>query len=76
MGPDMAIGNGVMLAHAKPNEGVNELGVNFTLFKHPFNLAESGKLINLVIGLAPYSISTPTLNFRDSFKVHSKQGLD
>ncbi|CDN26124.1 BglG family transcription antiterminator [Limosilactobacillus fermentum] len=52
-GPYMAIGNGVMLAHAKPNEGVNELGVNFTLFKHPFNLAESGKLINLVIGLAP-----------------------
>lgn len=52
-GPYMAVGNGVMLAHAKPNDGVKALGVNITLFKHPFYLAESNKLINLVIGLAP-----------------------
>lgn len=52
-GPYMGIGQGIMLAHAKPSDGVKSLSANFTLFKHPFNLANSEKQIRLIITLAP-----------------------
>lgn len=52
-GPYMGLGNGIMLAHASPNDGVTQLGMSITVFKKPFALTESTKKIKLVIGLAP-----------------------
>ncbi|MBU9788447.1 PTS sugar transporter subunit IIA [Lentilactobacillus sp. G22-6] len=52
-GPYMALGNGIMLAHASPNDGVNKLGISFTMFKQPFDLVDPSKKIKLIIGLAP-----------------------
>ncbi|WP_054654740.1 PTS sugar transporter subunit IIA [Lentilactobacillus kisonensis] len=49
----MGLGNGIMLAHASPNDGVTQLGMSITVFKKPFALTESTKKIKLVIGLAP-----------------------
>ena len=52
-GDYMAIGKGILLAHASYNAGVNRLGVNFTYFKTPFRIDNSKKDINFVVGLAP-----------------------
>lgn len=52
-GDYMAIGKGILLAHASYNAGVNRLGVNFTYFKIPFRIDDSKKDINFVVGLAP-----------------------
>lgn len=51
-GDYMAIGNGVFLAHATPT-GVNQLGVSFNYFKHPFYISSNDKPINFVVALAP-----------------------
>ncbi len=32
-----------MLAHASPNDGVNKLGISFTMFKQPFDLVDPSK---------------------------------
>lgn len=52
-GDYMAIGKGILLAHASYNAGVNRLGVSFTYFKTPFRIDSSKKDINFVVGLAP-----------------------
>lgn len=52
-GDYMAIGKGILLAHASYNAGVNRLGVSFTCFKTPFRIDDSKKDINFVVGLAP-----------------------
>lgn len=52
-GDYMAIGKGILLAHASYNAGVNRLGVSFTYFKTPFRIDNSKKDINFVVGLAP-----------------------
>lgn len=51
-GDYMAIGKGVFLAHATPT-GVNQLGVSFNYFKHPFYISNKDKPINFIVGLAP-----------------------
>lgn len=52
-GPYMALGDGIMLAHASPKDGVNHLGISITVFKKPFTLIDPNKQIKLIIGLAP-----------------------
>lgn len=52
-GDYMALGNGVFLAHATPQSGVQQLGVSFTYFKKQFCIFNEDKPINFVIGLAP-----------------------
>jgi mannitol/fructose-specific phosphotransferase system IIA component (Ntr-type) len=49
----MALGDGIMLAHASPKDGVNHLGISITVFKKPFTLIDPNKQIKLIIGLAP-----------------------
>ncbi|WP_251545313.1 PRD domain-containing protein [Limosilactobacillus caecicola] len=51
-GDYMVIGNGIMLAHGAPNDGVNHFGIGFNVFKEPFQ-SVGGKQINIVITLAP-----------------------
>lgn len=51
-GDYMIIGNGIMLAHGGPADGVNKLGIGFNLFKQPFT-SVGGQLIHIVITLAP-----------------------
>jgi len=56
-GPYMVLGKGIMLAHAKPSNGVNSLGICLALFKHAVYIPtlkdkETAK-VNLIIGLAP-----------------------
>ena len=50
-GPYMAIGNGVFLAHAKPDNGVKKLAMSALFTEAPVNV--EGKNIQLWIGLAP-----------------------
>ncbi|MBP2032611.1 transcriptional antiterminator/mannitol/fructose-specific phosphotransferase system IIA component (Ntr-type) [Clostridium algifaecis] len=56
-GPYMVLGKGIMLAHAKPSNGVNSLGICLALFKHAVDipvLKDKGTAkVNLIIGLAP-----------------------
>ena len=53
-GDYMAIGQGVFLAHAAPNAGVNELGFSYSYFTHPFKVSnDSDKPIHLVVSIAP-----------------------
>lgn len=52
-GDYMVLGNEIMLSHATPNDGVNSLGINFTLFNKPFKIENSKKQVSLVITLAP-----------------------
>lgn len=52
-GDYMVLGNGVFLAHATPQSGVQQLGVSFTYFKKQFCIFNEDKPINFVIGLAP-----------------------
>ncbi|WP_242842446.1 PTS sugar transporter subunit IIA [Clostridium tyrobutyricum] len=46
-----------MLAHAKPGDGVNSIGICLTLLKHAINIPslKSNKIakVNLIVGLAP-----------------------
>lgn len=51
-GDYMIIGNGIMLAHGGPADGVNKLGIGFNLFKQPFT-SIGGQTIHIVITLAP-----------------------
>ncbi|HIW70526.1 MAG TPA: PTS sugar transporter subunit IIA, partial [Candidatus Limosilactobacillus merdipullorum] len=51
-GDYMIIGNGIMLAHGGPADGVHKLGIGFNLFKQPFQ-SIGGQTIHLVITLAP-----------------------
>ncbi|MBV4416637.1 BglG family transcription antiterminator [Clostridium tyrobutyricum] len=56
-GPYMVLGKGIMLAHAKPGDGVNSIGICLTLLKHAINIPslKSNKIakVNLIVGLAP-----------------------
>lgn len=51
-GDFMVIGNGIMLAHGGPADGVNELGIGLNLFKQSFK-SRGGQNIRIVITLAP-----------------------
>lgn len=51
-GDYMVIGNGIMLAHSGPADGVNQLGIGFNLFRRPFTSLR-GQTVNIVITLAP-----------------------
>lgn len=51
-GDYMVIGNGIMLAHGGPADGVNDFGIGFNLFRHPFK-SIGGKKISIIITLAP-----------------------
>ncbi len=56
-GPYMVLGNGIMLAHATPNDGVLDLGMSLLLVKQPLSIITPGHPnvdnITIVIGLAP-----------------------
>lgn len=56
-GPYMVLGDGIMLAHATQNDGVNDLGMSLLLCQHPMTIQIEGhtpaKKIQLIIGLAP-----------------------
>lgn len=52
-GDYMAIGNGVFLAHASANAGVNRLGFSYNYFTHPFNIEHSKKKLNFIVCIAP-----------------------
>jgi len=54
-GPYMMIKDGVMLAHAKPEDGVNSLGMSLLLLKQPTTLVAQGqrRQLAIVFGLAP-----------------------
>ncbi len=56
-GPYMILGRGIMLAHAKPSDGVNSLGICLSLFKKVVNIPNLNNKkpvkVNLIIGLAP-----------------------
>jgi len=56
-GPYMVIGNGVMLAHARPADGVNKLGMSLLVLKKPIVIHDESKHqdapVNIIIGLAP-----------------------
>ncbi|WP_203650233.1 BglG family transcription antiterminator [Secundilactobacillus yichangensis] len=51
-GPYMVIGNGIMLAHASPRDGVKDTGACVSLLKHPVKIKQSTKPVKLIIGLA------------------------
>jgi transcriptional antiterminator/mannitol/fructose-specific phosphotransferase system IIA component (Ntr-type) len=55
-GPYMHLGNGVFLAHATPNDGVNELGISLFIAEKPISVMVDNfqsATINIIIGLAP-----------------------
>jgi mannitol operon transcriptional antiterminator len=56
-GPYMVLGKGIMLAHAKPSDGVNSLGISISFLKHgvyiPNLKGKKSVKVNLIIGLAP-----------------------
>ncbi|MGA3421334.1 BglG family transcription antiterminator [Lactiplantibacillus plantarum] len=56
-GPYMVIGNGVMLAHARPADGVRKVGMSLLVLKKPIKIYDENtkhaKRINVIIGLAP-----------------------
>ncbi|WP_175544596.1 PTS sugar transporter subunit IIA, partial [Lactiplantibacillus plantarum] len=52
-GPYMVIGSGVMLAHAAPRDGVNNLGATFFLLDKPLPVMTNQKMVHVIIGLAP-----------------------
>lgn len=52
-GDYMAIGNGVFLAHAAANAGVNRLGFSYNYFTHPFYIDNSQKKLDFVVCVAP-----------------------
>ena len=56
-GPYMVLGNGIMLAHGTPNDGVNDLGMSLLLLQHPVTIENKDhadkRTIQIVIGLAP-----------------------
>lgn len=51
--PYMVIGSGVMLAHAAPRDGVNNLGATFFLLDKPLPVMTNQKMVHVIIGLAP-----------------------
>ncbi|WP_125583758.1 BglG family transcription antiterminator [Levilactobacillus cerevisiae] len=54
-GPYMIIKDGVMLAHAKPEDDVNHLGMSLLLLKQPVTLAAHGeeRKLQVIFSLAP-----------------------
>lgn len=54
-GPYMMIKEGVMLAHAKPEDGVKQLGMSLLILKQPATIGTQGqqRQVRLVFGLAP-----------------------
>lgn len=56
-GSYMAIGNEVMLAHAKPTDGVKKVGMSLLVLKKPVSiydqLTDQEKIVSVIIGLAP-----------------------
>ncbi|MCH5463938.1 BglG family transcription antiterminator [Levilactobacillus tujiorum] len=54
-GPYMVIKEGVMLAHAKPEDGVNKLGMSLLILKKPVELNIKGQVrkLRVLFGLAP-----------------------
>lgn len=63
-GDYMSIGHGILLAHASPKDGVNQYGLDFNYFHHPFSISDENKPIYLVVTLAPVdqTAHTPFLN--------------
>ncbi|WP_164504700.1 BglG family transcription antiterminator [Levilactobacillus huananensis] len=53
-GPYMMIKEGVMLAHAKPEDGVNQLGMSLLILKKPTTMTVNGqsKRLQVIFGLA------------------------
>ncbi|WP_341778547.1 BglG family transcription antiterminator [Levilactobacillus sp. HBUAS70063] len=54
-GPYMMIKEGVMLAHAKPEDGVQKLGMSLLVLKKPAIISTQGqqRQVRLIFGLAP-----------------------
>lgn len=72
-GPYMAIGSGIMLAHAGPRDGVNSLGATFFLVDKPISIMNSSKQIKLIIGLAPIDRKKHLVFITDLMKQLQKQ---
>ena len=53
----MVIGNEVMLAHAKPTDGVKKVGMSLLVLKKPVSiydqLTDQEKIVSVIIGLVP-----------------------
>lgn len=49
----MNIGNGCMLVHSKPTDGVKKLGTGITVFKNAFTVFDKPTKFNVIITLAP-----------------------
>lgn len=54
-GPYMVLKEGIMLAHSKPTDGVNELGMSVLILKTPVVLSAHGqqRSLRVIFGLAP-----------------------
>lgn len=56
-GPYMVLGKGIMLAHAKPSDGVSSIGICLALFKNAVDIPilndNKTVKVNFIIGLAP-----------------------
>lgn len=56
-GPYMVIGNGVMLAHARPADGVKKIGMSLLVLGDPLTMHDANthedKPVKVIIGLAP-----------------------
>lgn len=57
-GPYINIGTEIALAHARPSEGVNKLGMSLLLLDHDVNLVDSEHKIRLIIVLAASDSTT------------------
>ncbi|MFC6200562.1 BglG family transcription antiterminator [Lactiplantibacillus nangangensis] len=75
-GPYMVIGNGVMLAHARPADGVNKIGMSLLILKHPIELydqnEQTNKEVSVIIGLAPIDAAEHVLALSQLVKLLQK----
>lgn len=56
-GDYMVLGKEILLAHAKPEDGVHECSASLTLFHHPF-LTSRNRTVRCIISLAPIDASS------------------
>lgn len=75
-GPYMVIGNGVMLAHARPADGVKKIGMSLLILKNPVKIydqnEEAYKVVSVIIGLAPIDAAEHVLALSQLVKLLQK----
>ncbi|MFT8328600.1 MAG: PTS sugar transporter subunit IIA [Oenococcus oeni] len=70
-GPYMMIEKGVLLAHAKPGDGVNKTDFSFLLLKKPVHLVNNNdsEAIKIIIGFATVDTSSHLEKLNDIMKI-------